>query len=81
VRIVRAALTSRSIFKREIDQGTWPTMSLAGRIAAVERLIVGLLKKRGEMVDVIMLEIGKNRPAAEDEVDRTIVFIRKVRKI
>mmetsp|Transcript_39121 Transcript_39121/g.91120 ORF Transcript_39121/g.91120 Transcript_39121/m.91120 type:complete len:468 (+) Transcript_39121:773-2176(+) len=53
-------------------------MSLAGRIAAVERLIVGLLKKRGEMVDVIMLEIGKNRPAAEDEVDRTIVFIRKV---
>jgi len=57
-------------------QGKWPQMSLAGRIAAVEALIVELTKKREEIVELLMWEICKTTSDAAKEFDRTIEFVR-----
>eukprot|EP00957_Ditylum_brightwellii_P018019 1357690-Ditylum_brightwellii.AAC.1 len=55
--------------------GEWPTMSLKGRIEAIQNFIVELKTKREEIVNVLMWEIGKNVGDAESEFDRTIQFI------
>jgi glyceraldehyde-3-phosphate dehydrogenase (NADP+) len=57
--------------------GTWPQMSLSNRIAAVQTFLAELQQKREEIVNVLMWEIGKNRPDAEAEFDRTIEFAKK----
>eukprot|EP00591_Stephanopyxis_turris_P015426 CAMPEP_0195536176 /NCGR_PEP_ID=MMETSP0794_2-20130614/45607_1 /TAXON_ID=515487 /ORGANISM="Stephanopyxis turris, Strain CCMP 815" /LENGTH=483 /DNA_ID=CAMNT_0040669505 /DNA_START=44 /DNA_END=1491 /DNA_ORIENTATION=- len=54
--------------------GTWPQMSLAGRIEALEKLFLKLADKREEIVSILMWEIGKNRKDAEAEFDRTVSF-------
>ncbi|KAL7503431.1 hypothetical protein ACHAXN_001990 [Cyclotella atomus] len=54
--------------------GTWPQMSLASRIAAVQSFLSELQSKREEIVNVLMWEIGKNLEDAEAEFDRTIQF-------
>ncbi|GMH96624.1 hypothetical protein TrST_g9378 [Triparma strigata] len=56
--------------------GTWPQMSLSSRIASIEKIVDKLLSKRTEMIDALMLEIGKNHIDAASEIDRTITFIR-----
>lgn len=56
-------------------QGTWPQMSLAGRIDAIERFVVELKKSRQAMVDILMWEICKNTADAAKEFDRTMEFI------
>jgi len=74
------ALTSLAEASSAWDGGTgaWPQTPLAERIATVERLVEGLLERREDMANVLMMEIGKSRPTALDEVDRTIKFIREV---
>lgn len=57
-------------------QGTWPQMSAAERIAALERVIDSLLERREEIVNILIWEICKNVADAEAEFDRTITFTR-----
>ena len=57
-------------------RGEWPTLSLAERIARVEDFVHRMEKVREEVVRLIMWEIGKSRPDAEKEFDRTVVYVR-----
>jgi glyceraldehyde-3-phosphate dehydrogenase (NADP+) len=56
-------------------QGVWTAQySTQQRIDAIQQVFVELQKKREEIVQVLMWEIGKNRPDAESEFDRTLQF-------
>lgn len=55
--------------------GEWPQMSLAGRIAVIEKYVATLAARRQEIVDILMWEICKNTADAESEFDRTMKFI------
>ncbi|WMY11792.1 NADP-dependent glyceraldehyde-3-phosphate dehydrogenase [Paraburkholderia phenoliruptrix] len=57
-------------------RGRWPSMLPSERIACVEDFAQRLLEKRGEIVKLIMWEIGKTLADSEKEFDRTIVYIR-----
>jgi len=57
-------------------KGAWPRSATEDRIKAMEKFVDGLLKKREEIVNLLMWEICKNRSASEQEVDRTIQYIR-----
>jgi glyceraldehyde-3-phosphate dehydrogenase (NADP+) len=54
--------------------GIWPQTSLSQRIRAVQTFLHELQHKRHQIIDVLMWEIGKNRPDAEAEFDRTVQF-------
>jgi len=55
--------------------GPWPTMSLKNRVDAVLAMLEELrATKRELIVETLMMEIGKNRPDAESEFDRTLDF-------
>ncbi len=56
--------------------GQWPTMSVADRIGHVESFAYRMQEHRELMVKLLMWEIGKTRPDAEKEFDRTIDYIR-----
>ena len=56
-------------------QGEWPRMSLAQRIAAIEKLVVLLTARRSELVDVLVWEIAKSSADAAKEFDRTMEFV------
>src|ERR1700675_3090341 len=58
-------------------RGPWPTMSVAGRIAAVERFAAEMLKVRQEVVNLLMWEIGKSLDDSSKEFDRTLQYIHK----
>lgn len=58
-------------------KGEWTQLSLSERIAAVEKFIAELQKKRTDIVKMLMYEIGKNYNDACSEFDRTIVFIQE----
>ena len=55
-------------------QGEWPQLSLAKRIAAVEKFLEELQKVRAPMVDALVWEIAKSTKDAASEFDRTILF-------
>lgn len=57
-------------------RGAWPTMTVAGRIACVEKFVARMVAVREELVRVLMWEICKSRKDAESEVDRTVVYIK-----
>jgi len=57
--------------------GTWPQMSLQQRLEAIENFLNEVQKSREEIVHTLMWEIGKNKPDAESEFDRTMQFARK----
>ncbi len=57
-------------------RGQWPTMSVAGRIACVEKFVRQMLPKREEVVRLLMWEIGKTYADAAKEFDRTVEYIR-----
>ena len=57
-------------------RGDWPTMSVAERIRAVEAFIPRMQSVRDDVVALLMWEIGKTRPDAEKEFDRTVDYIR-----
>jgi glyceraldehyde-3-phosphate dehydrogenase (NADP+) len=59
-------------------QGQWPQMTLAARIAAIERLVEQLRFIRTELIEVLMWEIAKTRSDATKEFDRTMDFIAAV---
>ena len=59
-------------------QGTWPQMTSADRIKALENVLDSLVEIREEMVNVLMWEICKTKKDAAAEFDRTIVFAKAV---
>lgn len=57
-------------------RGKWPTMPVAQRIAHVETFVFEMLKKREDVIRLLMWEIGKPLPDAEKEFDRTVDYVR-----
>ena len=57
-------------------RGLWPTMTVAERIACVEKFTNQLLARRTEIVNLIMWEIGKSLADSQKEFDRTIDYIK-----
>ncbi len=57
-------------------RGTWPTMSVEERIAHIDAFTYRMQEERGEIVKLLMWEIGKALPDAEKEFDRTVDYIR-----
>jgi glyceraldehyde-3-phosphate dehydrogenase (NADP+) len=57
--------------------GQWPTMSVSGRIAAVEDFLTRMAEARDEVVRLLMWEIGKNLDDSRKEFDRTVEYIRR----
>ena len=55
--------------------GVWPQMSLGERITAIENFLVELRSSRDAIIEILMWEIGKNKPDATAEFDRTVQFI------
>jgi glyceraldehyde-3-phosphate dehydrogenase (NADP+) len=56
-------------------KGIWTTQyTTQQRIDAIRQVFIELQSKRDEIVQVLQWEIGKNRPDAESEFDRTIQF-------
>lgn len=58
--------------------GEWTQMTHEQRLVAMERFFAKLSERRQEIVEVLMWEIGKNRPDAEAEFDRTVDFAKQV---
>jgi glyceraldehyde-3-phosphate dehydrogenase (NADP+) len=58
-------------------RGLWPTMSVQGRIAAVEKFVVRMQQVRDEVVKLLMWEIGKSWEDSYKEFDRTVEYIVK----
>ncbi len=56
-------------------RGEWPTMSVAKRIACVEKFTHEIIEKKQEVVKLIMWEIGKTIGDSNKEFDRTIEYI------
>jgi acyl-CoA reductase-like NAD-dependent aldehyde dehydrogenase len=56
-------------------RGAWPTMGVAGRIAALEHFTRLMTGKRDEVVRLIMWEIGKSYADSAKEFDRTVTYI------
>lgn len=57
-------------------RGVWPTMSVGERIACLQNFKGAFLKKRSEVVKLLMWEIGKSLREAEQEFDRATAYIR-----
>jgi glyceraldehyde-3-phosphate dehydrogenase (NADP+) len=58
-------------------RGEWPTMSVQGRISAVEKFVVYMRQAREEVVKLLMWEIGKSLDDSYKEFDRTVDYIIK----
>jgi glyceraldehyde-3-phosphate dehydrogenase (NADP+) len=58
-------------------RGRWPTLSVAGRIAAVEAFVARMLETRDEVTNLLMWEIGKTLTDSRKEFDRTVEYIRE----
>jgi len=58
--------------------GVWPQLSLAERIATVEKFLQELQSQRSAIIHTLMWEVGKNFPDASSEFDRTMEFAKKV---
>lgn len=58
-------------------RGEWPTMSVKGRICAVEKFVGQMRLVRDEVVKLMMWEIGKSLEDSYKEFDRTVDYIIK----
>jgi glyceraldehyde-3-phosphate dehydrogenase (NADP+) len=58
-------------------RGEWPTMSVQGRISAVEKFVARMRLVREEVVKLLMWEIGKSMDDSYKEFDRTVEYIIK----
>ncbi len=56
-------------------KGVWPTMKVKDRIACMETFVKQMETKREEVVKLLMWEIGKAKPDAYKEFDRTVAYI------
>jgi acyl-CoA reductase-like NAD-dependent aldehyde dehydrogenase len=56
-------------------RGEWPTMSVAERIACMEKFTQRMIEKKKEVVNLLMWEIGKSQADSIKEFDRTVEYI------
>ncbi len=56
-------------------RGQWPTMSVADRIACIEKFIGKMREQKDIVVKLIMWEIGKSYTDSVKEFDRTVEYI------
>lgn len=59
----------------DLGNGEWPTMSVTERIDHVEIFLRAMRSNRGEVVKLLMWEIGKSLKDSEREFDRTCDYI------
>lgn len=59
----------------DCGRGSWPTMTVAGRIRHLEQFAWRMKEQRELVVKLLMWEIGKILPDAEKEFDRTVQYI------
>ena len=71
-----AAALAAAVAAYDKGRGTWPTMSVAERIACVQEFTRQMIAARSEVVRLIMWEIGKSLADSEKEFDRTVEYIR-----
>jgi glyceraldehyde-3-phosphate dehydrogenase (NADP+) len=58
-----------------LGTGMWPTAPMGERIAAVAKFRADMAKEREKVITLLMLEIGKTKPDATTEFDRTLQYI------
>jgi glyceraldehyde-3-phosphate dehydrogenase (NADP+) len=58
-----------------LGHGYWPTLSVADRIAHIEKFLKLMREQRDEVVKLLMWEIGKTLKDSEKEFDRTCDYI------
>lgn len=56
-------------------EGVWPKMSAEERIQVIKNVVSEFPKVREKVVNLLMLETGKEKALAVDEFDRTIKYI------
>ena len=56
-------------------RGPWPTSTVEERVARMEDFVYRMKEKRGEVVKLLMWEIGKSLEDSEKEFDRTVDYI------
>ncbi len=56
-------------------RGEWPMMSVAERIACMEKFTAKMIEKKKEVVNLLMWEIGKSLADSNKEFDRTVEYI------
>lgn len=56
-------------------RGHWPTSPVAERIRRVEQFAFLMKEKRGEIINLLMWEIGKSQSDSAKEFDRTLEYI------
>jgi glyceraldehyde-3-phosphate dehydrogenase (NADP+) len=57
-------------------RGVWPQMTVHGRIRHIELFTERMIRKKREIVLLLMWEIGKSYTESEQEFDRTVDYIR-----
>jgi glyceraldehyde-3-phosphate dehydrogenase (NADP+) len=58
-----------------LGKGEWPTMTVKQRISHMMQFVKLMKEKRGEVVNLLMWEIGKSLKDSEKEFDRTVDYI------
>jgi acyl-CoA reductase-like NAD-dependent aldehyde dehydrogenase len=56
-------------------RGQWPTMTVASRIACMQKFVRGMIGRREAIVNLLMWEIGKSLADSRKEFDRTVEYI------
>lgn len=74
----KEAMDAVSAAERAFDsgRGIWPTMSVRQRIKYTEDFTVRMQEKRGEVIKLLMWEIGKSYKDSVKEFDRTVQYIK-----
>ena len=70
---IEALESADNAFKR--GQGNWPTMKVRDRIKCMKLFVEKMKLSRDRVVELLMLEIGKNKVDSEKEFDRTVDYI------
>ncbi len=69
------AILDAAVRAYDSGRGSWPTMTVAGRIACMQDFTRQMAAQREPIVKLIMWEIGKSLVDARKEFDRTVEYI------
>jgi len=69
------AVLDAAVLAYDSGRGVWPTMTVADRIACMQKFVKGMVERRQTIVSLIMWEIGKSIADSRKEFDRTVEYI------
>nr|WP_305042505.1 aldehyde dehydrogenase family protein [Geoalkalibacter sp.] len=71
-----AALDALAAARAAFDEGRgpWPTLGIAARRQVLQALRAGLAERRGDIVPLLVWEVGKSLAEAEGEFERTLNY-------